>query len=63
MEEKMFDDDLEPQKQLTNIKNLEPMSMDELTHYIEELKEEIIRTEGEIMRKKSSMDAAALVFK
>ena len=59
----MFDDDLEPQKQLTNIKNLEPMSLDELTYYIEELKEEIIRTEGEILRKKASMDAASLVFK
>ena len=59
----MFDDDLEPQKQLTNIKNLEPMSMDELSHYIEELNEEIIRTEGEILRKKASMDAASSVFK
>jgi uncharacterized small protein (DUF1192 family) len=59
----MFDDDLEPQKQLTAVKNLEPMSLDELSHYIEELKEEIIRTEGEITRKKASMEAASSVFK
>jgi uncharacterized small protein (DUF1192 family) len=59
----MFDDDLEPQKQLTTVKNLEPMSLDELSYYIEELKQEITRTEGEIVRKKASMDAASSVFK
>ena len=58
----MFDDDLEPQKQLENIKNLEPMSLDELQNYIQEMKDEIIRTEEEIKRKKAHMDAASSVF-
>ena len=53
----MFDDDLEHPKQLTTLKNLEPMSLDELSLYIEELKEEIIRTEQEILRKKNSNKA------
>ena len=59
----MFDDDLEHPKQLTTLKNLEPMSLDELSLYIEELKEEIIRTEQEILRKKVSIEAASSVFK
>lgn len=59
----MFDDDLEPQKQITETKNLEPLSLDELQNYISELKEEIIRTEEEAKRKKAHMDAASSVFK
>ena len=59
----MFDDDLEPQKQLPTVKNLEPLSLDELGQYIEEMKEEIMRTEKEIERKKASMDAASSIFK
>ncbi|HPD82359.1 MAG: DUF1192 domain-containing protein [Alphaproteobacteria bacterium] len=59
----MFDDDLEPKKQLNIVKNLEPMSLDELTHYIQELKDEIVRTEAEIVRKKAYLDAASSVFK
>lgn len=58
----MFDD-LEPQKKPQQLKNLEPMSLDELANYIEELKGEIIRAEGEIERKKKSMDAASSFFK
>lgn len=59
----MFGDDLDPQKQMQSIKNLEPLSLNELSHYIEELKEEIVRTEQEIVRKKASMDAASAAFK
>lgn len=59
----MFDDDLEPQKQSKPLKNLEPMSLDELNLYIQEMKEEILRAEGEIERKKAHMDAASSIFK
>lgn len=59
----MFDDELEPQKQLTAPKNLEPLSLDELANYIAELKQEIMRTEDEVKRKKIHMDAASSVFK
>ncbi|HPF78468.1 MAG TPA: DUF1192 domain-containing protein [Alphaproteobacteria bacterium] len=59
----MFDDDLEPQKQSKTVKNLEPMSLDELKLYIEEMKSEILRAEQEILRKKAHMDAASSIFK
>ena len=59
----MFDDDLEPQKQMPNLKNLEPLSIDELEQYIAEMHEEISRTEVEIKKKKAHMDAASSVFK
>lgn len=59
----MFDNDLEPQKQSAKAKNLGPMSLDELHRYIEELKDEIVRAEEEIKRKKAHMDAASSVFK
>ena len=59
----MLEEDLEPQKQSAKLKNLEPMSVDELQAYIEEMKQEITRTEEEIKRKKAHMDAASSVFK
>jgi uncharacterized small protein (DUF1192 family) len=59
----MFDDDLNPLKQKKILKNLHPMSLDELETYIEEMKEEIKRAELEIMRKKSHMDAVSNLFK
>ena len=59
----MFDDDLEPQKRAKPVKNLEPMSFDELAEYIEEMKQEITRAEAEITRKKAHMAAAASIFK
>ncbi len=59
----MFDDDLEPQKKPKTLKNLEPMSLDELNFYIQEMKEEIIRTEEEIKRKQVHMEAASSIFK
>jgi len=58
----MFDDENEPRIK-KEIVNLEPLSLDELAKYIVELKAEIERTEGEITRKKSHMDAASSIFK
>lgn len=58
----MFDDDETP-KIKQDIVNLEPLSLNELDNYIVELKQEIIRTEEEIKRKKSHMDAASSIFK
>lgn len=59
----MFDDDLGPASKKPSPKNLEPMSIDELENYIMELKAEIVRTEGEIKRKKAHQAAAASIFK
>lgn len=59
----MFDDENEPLKKAPAIKNLEPMSIDELQAYIEDMKEEITRTEQEIARKRAHMYAASSIFK
>jgi len=58
----MFDD--APMKKEHNItRNLEPLSIDELTLYIKELNAEIARTEAEILKKKAHMDSASSIFK
>lgn len=44
-------------------KDLENMSVDELSDYIDLLKAEISRVEGDIAKKKNSQDAAAAFFK
>lgn len=59
----MLEEDLEPQKEPGQKKNLEPMSVDELQAYIADLKAEISRTEEEIKRKQAHMEAASSVFK
>jgi uncharacterized small protein (DUF1192 family) len=59
----MLDDDLEPQKKKKVLKKLDSLSLDELRDYIAEMKEEILRAEGEIARKSSHMSAAAALFK
>ena len=59
----MFDPDLEPQKKTPKLKNLEPMSVDELSAYVEEMKAEIKRTEAEIAKKKAYANAASSFFK
>lgn len=59
----MFDDDLAPKKKIPALKNLEPLSLDELAAYIDDLKAEIVRTEGEIARKKAHAAAASSFFK
>lgn len=59
----MFDDDLEPKKKAAALKNLEPMSVDELLAYMETMKVEIARVEAEIARKKAYAQAASSFFK
>lgn len=59
----MFDDDLSPQKKAPKLRNLEPMSVDELAAYVEEMKAEILRTEAEIAKKKAYATAASSFFK
>ena len=59
----MFDDDLAPQKKAAKAKNLEPMSVDELMAYVDDLRAEIVRTEAEIARKKAYANAASSFFK
>jgi uncharacterized small protein (DUF1192 family) len=58
----MFDD-LEPQKKTVKLRNLEPMSVDELLVYVGEMKAEITRTEAEITKKKAYASAASSFFK
>ena len=59
----MLDDDLDPKKKPAKLKNLEPMSVDELTVYVEALKAEILRAEAEIAKKKAYATAASSFFK
>lgn len=59
----MFDEEPVKKQDASLNKNLEPLSLDELAHYIVELKEEISRTEAEIARKKAHMDSASSIFK
>lgn len=59
----MFDDDLDPRTKKPARKNLEPMSIDELEHYIRSMQEEIERVRGEIAKKKAHQQAAASIFK
>lgn len=59
----MFDDDDLPRNKPAQPKNLEPMSLPELRHYIEGLKEEIGRAEAEIARKEDVHKAASSFFK
>lgn len=59
----MFDDDLDPKKKAAKLRNLEPMSVDELAAYVEEMKTEIVRVEAEISRKKAYAQAASSFFK
>ncbi|MDY0029010.1 MAG: DUF1192 domain-containing protein [Pseudobdellovibrionaceae bacterium] len=59
----MFDEDLPKKNKAGGIKNLEPMSLDELRVYISDLKLEIDRAELEIARKSAHMNAASSLFK
>lgn len=58
----MFDDDL-PAKKPGALKNLEPMSIDELNAYIGDMQAEIERVRGEIARKDAHKSAADSFFK
>ena len=60
----MFEDDLPKKKPKGEFpRNLENMSVDELGLYIEDLKAEIVRVEGDMKKKKASRDAASAFFK
>lgn len=59
----MFDDEPAPLKKPQKIKDLERLSIDELYDYIKELKEEIVRVEADIEKKKAKMAAASSFFK
>jgi uncharacterized small protein (DUF1192 family) len=59
----MDTDDLEPRKAKPKPKNLDPMSVEELADYIEELKGEIRRVEENMAKKKAHLTAAAGLFK
>lgn len=59
----MFDDDLEPKNKSAKLRNLEPLSIDELAAYVQDLKAEILRSEAEIAKKKAYADTASSFFK
>ena len=59
----MDTDDLEPRKAKPKPKNLDPMSVEELAEYIEDMKAEIRRVEENMQKKKAHLSAAAGLFK
>jgi len=59
----MDTDDLEPRKAKPKPKNLDPMSVEDLMEYIEELNAEIRRVEENMAKKKAHLSAAAGLFK
>lgn len=59
----MFEDDLDPRKPKKILKPLDNYSIDELKEYIENLKSEIDRSEKEIIKKQTHMNAASSFFK
>lgn len=56
-------EELEPKKPKVVLRDLEPMSIEELENYIAEMKTEIARVEAKIAAKKSHLGAAASFFK
>lgn len=56
-------EELEPRKQKPQPRNLDVMSIEELTTYIEEMRTEIRRVEEKITAKKAHINAAAGLFK
>ncbi|MCK6419137.1 MAG: DUF1192 domain-containing protein [Alphaproteobacteria bacterium] len=59
----MIFDDLPQKKSQDWRKKLVDMSVAELESYIKELREEIVRVEADIIKKKAVRDAAASIFK
>ncbi|HBR67980.1 MAG TPA: DUF1192 domain-containing protein [Rhodospirillaceae bacterium] len=59
----IFDEDLPKPKTAGFPRNFANMSIGELEDYIGELKAEIARAEGDIVKKKASQEAAASIFK
>lgn len=56
-------DDLEPRKRKPELKNLDPLSIDELREYIAELRREIERVEANIAAKSAHKNAVESLFK
>lgn len=59
----MDEEDLQPQKQKPDLKNIEVLSIEALGDYIGELETEIERVKAEITRKQSAKSAAESVFR
>ena len=59
----MFDPENEPRNAPKKPKLLDNMSIEELQRYIQDMKDEILRVEKEIVKKKAHKDAAASIFK
>jgi len=56
-------DDLEPQKEPQELKNLEIMSVEALNEYIVDLEEEVARARSTILLKQSAREGAESFFK
>jgi len=56
-------DDLEPKTKKAQKRNLEPLGVNELMDYIEDLKAEIVRVEADMAKKKKHLTAAESLFK
>lgn len=56
-------EELEPKKQKPQPRNLDVLSIEELSTYIEEMQAEIMRVEEKIAAKKAHINAAAGLFK
>ena len=59
----MFDDDNLPRNAPKKPKPLDNMSVEELEEYIRDMKDEILRVEKEIAKKKAHKDAVSGLFK
>ena len=59
----MDSDDLEPRKPAPSLKNLDPMSIEELGDYITALEAEILRAKDAIKRKAAVRAGAEAFFK
>ena len=59
----MDEEDLQPQPQKPDLKNLEVMSVEALEDYIVELEAEIARVRAEIGKKQSAKSTAESVFR
>ncbi len=60
----MFDDDLDPiSSKKPKVKDLAPMSVSELEDYISQMKDEIVRVEESMAKKKAHQDSVSSLFK
>ncbi|MEE8332565.1 MAG: DUF1192 domain-containing protein [Alphaproteobacteria bacterium] len=59
----MDEEDLEPQRATAKVRNLDPMSIEQLHEYIAEMEAEIGRVRTEIAGKTTHLGAAELLFK